>query len=90
MTYITQNSGAAVVLAGMQIPPNYGPAYTERFRAIYPQVAEKYRAAIIPFLLEGVAAVEGMMQGDGIHPTSKAQPTSSKLVYNSVHPLLSQ
>jgi acyl-CoA thioesterase-1 len=90
MTYITQNSGAAVVLAGMQIPPNYGPAYTERFRAIYPQVAEKYRAAIIPFLLEGVAAVEGMMQDDGIHPTSKAQPTISKLVYNSVHPLLNQ
>lgn len=88
MTYIAQNSGAEVVLAGMQIPPNYGPAYTDRFRAIYPQIAEKYNAVIIPFLLEGVATVEGMMQGDGVHPTAKAQPIISGLVYDGVRPLL--
>lgn len=88
MTYISQNSGANVVVAGMQIPPNYGPTYTEKFRAIYPQVAEKYNAEIIPFLLEGIAAVDGMMQSDGIHPAPKAQPLISNLVYNSVYPLL--
>lgn len=88
MTYIAQNSGAQVVIAGMQIPPNYGPTYTERFRAIYPEVAEKYQATLIPFLLDGVAAVDGMMQNDGIHPSSEAQQVIADLVKTHIHPLI--
>lgn len=79
-----QASGAEVVVAGMQIPPNYGPTYTSRFREIYPQVATQYAAGLIPFLLDGVATIDGMMQEDGIHPTAEAQPRIAELVAHAV------
>ncbi|WP_300426068.1 arylesterase [Thalassolituus sp.] len=77
-------AGVRVVIAGMQIPPNYGPAYTSRFRAIYPAVAEQTGSDVIPFMLEGIATVEGMMQEDGIHPTTAAQPRLAELVGEAV------
>ena len=71
---LSQDSGASVILLPMEIPPNYGARYTSGFRQSYVQVAGKTGSAITPFVLEGVATDPTLMQGDGIHPTVKAQP----------------
>jgi acyl-CoA thioesterase-1 len=83
-----QVAGAGVLLAGIQIPPNYGPAYTERFRRIYPSLAERYRVALVPFLLEGVAGEGALMQEDGIHPRAEAQGRILDNVWAELEPLL--
>lgn len=72
---------ATIVLAGMQIPPNMGPEYTSEFRNIFPQLAEKEDVALIPFLLEGVAGIPELNQGDGIHPTEKGQELVAENVW---------
>ena len=63
-----QKTGARVVLAGMTLPPNYGPDYVRSFSSIYPEVAKKYKVALVPFLLEGVGGDSRYMQRDGLHP----------------------
>ncbi|MBI4424614.1 MAG: arylesterase [Elusimicrobia bacterium] len=60
--------GVRVVLAGMKLPPNYGPGYTRRFERLYPELARRYGVALMPFLLEGVAGLKAMNVADGIHP----------------------
>ncbi len=60
--------GSRVMLAGMFAPPNMGSDYAGRFKAVYPRVAEKHKAALYPFFLEGVAADPALNQADGIHP----------------------
>lgn len=74
MVELAQTQGARVVLLGMQIPPNYGPKYTREFAAAFKTVADAKEAYLVPFFLEGVALIEGMIQSDGIHPTTQAQP----------------
>jgi acyl-CoA thioesterase-1 len=69
----SQESGAQVLLLGMKIPPNYGERYTGEFAAIYAHLASENNTLFVPFFLDGVAGIEGMMQTDGIHPTDKAQ-----------------
>jgi acyl-CoA thioesterase-1 len=59
-----------VILAGMEAPPNFGAAYVSAFRQVFPQVAKRYGVPLVPFLLDGVAGVSKMNQGDGIHPTA--------------------
>ncbi len=81
-------SGAKVVLAGMTLPPNYGPDYIGEFEQIYRGLAIKYKLPLIPFLLEGVATVPTLMQNDGIHPTADGQAIVAKTVYKTVKPLL--
>ncbi len=71
---LSQQAGAEVILAGMQIPPSYGPFYTKPFAQLYPKLAEKYQTKLIPFLLEGVGGNQELMQSDGIHPNAKGQP----------------
>ncbi len=71
---LSQQAGAEVILAGMQIPPSYGPFYTKPFAELYPKLAEKYQTKLIPFLLEGVGGNQELMQSDGIHPNAKGQP----------------
>ena len=83
-------SGAKVILAGMQIPPNYGPRYTNQFKALYPKLAEKNSLVLIPFLLEGVAGNSDLIQQDGIHPTAAAQPLIMKIVLPFVQKQLQQ
>jgi acyl-CoA thioesterase-1 len=61
----------AVVLAGMRMFPNYGPDYTRRFAEVFPELAGRYRLPFVPFLLEGVATVPTLNQGDGIHPNAE-------------------
>ena len=66
--------GARVLLVGMRLPPNYGPAYTKRFESIFVDIGEQYSLVLVPFLLEGVALDSALMQSDGIHPRATAQP----------------
>lgn len=91
MTEIIKKSraaGATVVLVGMQIPPNYGPRYTNRFRDIYKELAEKFELPLVQFLLEGVATEAALMQRDGIHPTAEAQEKILDNVWSVLQPLL--
>jgi len=77
-----------LVLAGMQAPPNLGADYTRRFRALFPEVAKEHGAALVPFLLEGVAGVVRLNQADGIHPTPEGQRLVAENVWRVLRPLL--
>ena len=77
-----------LVIAAMEALPNYGQDYRGRFRAIYPALAEKNGAVLIPFLLEGVAGVPGLNQADGIHPTAAGHARVSETVWKALRPLL--
>ena len=82
---------AKPVLAGMLMPPNLGPRYTEAFQQVYEEVAEATGAALVPFLLEGVAtSEEGLMQDDGIHPTAAAQMRLLDNVWTVLAPLVAK
>ena len=83
--------GAAPVIAGMQMTPNLGPRYTEAFATLFAEVAADTGAALVPFLLEGVATPERfdeLMQRDGIHPNAEAQPLLLDNVWSVLEPLL--
>ncbi|PAP78406.1 arylesterase [Rubrivirga marina] len=82
--------GARLVVAGMEALPNYGEDYTERFRAVFPAVAEAHDAAFIPFLLDGVAGVARLNQADGVHPTPEGQRIIAETVAETVVPIASQ
>ncbi len=84
----SREAGAAVILLPMEIPPNYGSRYAGAFRDSYPRVAEQAGAVLGPFLLDGVATVDGMMQADGIHPTESAQSRLAQNVLPTVVELL--
>ena len=88
MTEAVLAAGAKPVVAGMQMPPNLGPRYTRAFRELYTEVATATGAALVPFLLEGVATDESLMQRDGIHPNAKAQPVLLDNVWPVLEPLL--
>ena len=81
-------SGARVLLVGMRIPPNYGRDYSERFTAVYEQVADGERVARVPFLLDGFADDLDYFQADRIHPVEKAQPRMLDAVWRQLAPLL--
>ena len=78
----SKSTGAKVILAGMQIPPNYGPRYSNEFKTLYAKLAEKNQLGLIPFLLEGIGGKAELMQRDGIHPTAEAQ----QIIVNTVLP----
>lgn len=79
---------ADIVIAGMLAPPNLGPRYTGRFGAIYPELAEENDAALVPFLLDGVAADPALNQPDGIHPTAAGQRIVAENVWRVLEPIL--
>ena len=83
-----RKAGAAVVLAGMTLPPNYGPDYIHSFEHIYVDLAAKYKLTRIPFLLEAVALHPDLMQRDGIHPTGPGNALVAKTVLRYLKPLL--
>ena len=84
MVRLVSQSNAKAVLAGMQIPPNYGPFYSRRFAGLYRKVADSEDAVIVPFLLEGVAEDQSLFLEDGIHPNEKAQPIILQNVLNAL------
>lgn len=88
MARASRESGAQVVVVGMQIPPNYGRSYANRFQAAFGTVAEEESAALVPFLLEGMATDPAMFQADRIHPTAQAQPILLDNVWPVLKPLL--
>ena len=79
---------ARIILAGMQIPSNLGPDYTRAFRRIFPELAEKNRLTLIPFLLEGVGGRPELNQTDGIHPTAAGHVIVADNVWKVLRPLL--
>ncbi|WP_349571504.1 arylesterase [Azotobacter salinestris] len=81
-------SGARVVLLGMQLPPNYGPRYNQAFSQVFATLAEEKQVPLVPFFLEGVGGVPGMMQADGIHPTARAQRKMLDNLWPTLEPLL--
>ena len=82
--------GAFVILAGMEAPPNYGPEYAAAFRAAYADVARQHRVTFVPFLLQGVAGVSHLNQGDGIHPTAEGTERVAETVWKALIPILDQ
>ncbi len=74
MIRLTRAAGARVILAGMQMPPNYGQRYTSEFAALFAELAREQKVPLIGFILDGVALDRRLMQADGIHPTAAAQP----------------
>ncbi len=80
--------GVRIVLAGMQVPPNLGPAYAARFRALFPQIAVRQRVTFIPFLLAGVGGVDSLNQADGIHPNGKGERIVAANVWRVLEPLV--
>jgi len=83
-----QSPPPRLVILGMKAPPNLGSAYLSRFDAIYPDLARKHRAVLVPFLLEGVAGIPALNQADGIHPTPEGQRKMAELVWRALEPLL--
>ena len=78
------NSNAKVLLAGMLIPPNYGPKYTEDFKKMYKEIEIKYKLKSIPFLLDGVAGKKEFNQKDGIHPNEKGHKHIAKNIFEFI------
>jgi len=81
---------AAIVIAGMESPPNMGSAYTSAFRAVFPAVARERGATLIPFLLDSVAAIPELNQADGIHPTAEGQAIVARTVWRYLEPVLAR
>ena len=83
-----QAAGARVLLVGMRLPPNYGAEYTKEFEAVFPAVARRAKIALMPFLLDGVAADPRLNQADGIHPTAAGQQMIADRLWPYLRPLL--
>ena len=80
--------GVKIVIAGMMVPPNMGPEYTAKFRKIFPEIAKKNNATLIPFLLQDVAGNEKLNLGDGIHPNPEGHKIVAENVVKVIAPLL--
>ncbi len=85
-----QKAGARVLLAGMEVPPNYGARYAADFRRLYVEVARKRGAAFMPFLLDGVAGSPRLNQPDGIHPTIEGYRIIVDHLWPHLEPLLAR
>jgi acyl-CoA thioesterase I len=83
-----QSPPPRIVIVGMEAPPNYGAGYTRRFREVFPELARANGATYIPFLLGGVAGIDSLNQGDGIHPTAAGQRIIAASVWQVLEPLL--
>ncbi|MEQ8315425.1 MAG: arylesterase [Gammaproteobacteria bacterium] len=89
MVEMSQESGARVLLTGIQIPPNYGPRYTVPFFELFGEVAREKGIALVPFLIDGIPQQPELMQRDGIHPRAEAQIMIVENVWPYLQPLLS-
>ena len=86
-----RNPHVRVVVAGMRLPPNFGPEYTENFANLFPALVQANPGAtLIPFLLEGVGGVPRYNQADGIHPTAEGDKIVADLVWKALEPLVTK
>ena len=88
MVDLSVDSGAQVLVLGMRIPPNYGPEFTEKFFAVFADVARDKRAPLVPFLLNDIALSPNLMQADGVHPNELGQPKLLDNVWPRLRALL--
>lgn len=88
MIRAAQSSRAKVLLLGMRLPPNFGPAYTQKFQASFTELAAQHKTAIVPFFLEQIAARQELFQADTIHPTAEAQSLILQTIWPGLKPLL--
>ena len=88
MVRLIKTTGAQAILAGMQIPPNYGREYTAAFKDLFEKVARTENVALIPFFLEGIAENAAMFQADMIHPNEQAQAILMENVRKILVPML--
>jgi len=88
MVELIKDSGAQVLLAGIQIPPNYGPRYTQPFFELFGDIAEQENLPLVPFLIDGIPQQPELMQNDGIHPRAEAQWMIVDNVWPVLQPLL--
>lgn len=80
--------GSKVLVVGSRMPPNYGPRYTREFEQAFADVARQQKAALVPFMLEGVADTRDYFQPDNLHPTAAAQPIILDTIWKGLGPLL--
>ncbi len=83
-----QRAHIRVLLAGIDLPPNLGPEYVKQFDAMYPSLAQKYKLPLIPFLLQDVYGVEGMMSSDYLHPNAAGYLVVTRNVLSYLEPML--
>ncbi len=83
-----RDSTIAIVLAGMEAPPNLGRRFTQQFRELFPALAARERLALVPFLLAGVAGDDELNQDDGIHPTARGHELIADTVWRALEPSL--
>lgn len=88
ITQTARDQGAVVVVLGMQVPPNYGRAFTERFAGIFKTVAADHDAELVPFLLSDIVGKEGSFQSDGIHPSAQVQATMLETAWPAIEKAL--
>lgn len=88
MTRMALEAGAEVLLVGMVLPPNYGRRYIEAFTNVFPAVAETHDVELLPFILDGIATPESLVQRDGIHPKPEAQPLILDQVWGKLTAML--
>ena len=88
MIQTSQQANAQVVLLGMFIPPNYGPKYTNGFKAVYLDLSEKYKTPFVPFFLDGISGHLDLVLEDGLHPNVNAQRKILENVWPTLKPLL--
>jgi acyl-CoA thioesterase-1 len=86
MIQMSKQSGAKVLLFGFQIPPNYGQDYTNRFKAMYPKLANQEGIELLPFFLKDIASQKEYFQADNIHPNEKAQTFLFRNVWDAMGP----
>lgn len=90
MITLSQDNNAKVILAGIEIPPNYGERYTQSFRKTFQTLAQNNTVSYIPFILKDIATRPQLMQKDGIHPTAEAQPILLENMWGAIQALLEE
>jgi acyl-CoA thioesterase-1 len=83
-----QTAGSRILLVPMTLPPNYGPAYINKFTAIFEELGTQQQVTLSTFILEGIGDNPDLMQGDGIHPVADAQPMMLENLWPNLEPLL--
>lgn len=88
MIVAAKNARAQVLLLGMRLPPNFGPAYAKKFQDSFAELAVTHKTSLVPFFLEKIVARTELFQADTIHPTAEAQPMILDTIWPSLKPLL--